>query len=153
MEAVMKIADLFNRKIKGAPDGRYNLYLQQNEFSDEALKVTRVEYTYDGKRLQLKAYYPERVVDCDRWTLRVFNATIENPVTNFMENGYWSGSGYMSSIAYFDDDEPIDIEPNDDDDDPDIKGYVDSCFPPEKLGDAFSNIAIKVVFTITPRNK
>lgn len=147
-------------KVEGDKDGRWDLTLTRSGAYDrEALvEAKRVDFDLTAGRLQIKAYYPKRVVDCDHWQLRTLDVRIEAVHDLTLLSGQaLAGMGYMHSLSAFKEGEEPEIEwPEEGDPLCCAKphGYVESCFP-TKIFDTKPErpTAIPVKFDLRLRKK
>lgn len=142
--------DAFDFNIKGKDkDGKFDLVLECHSYANGKVtgKAKRCEYSYTTttsgqSRLDVKVYDTSGVTDCDGWTLRTFDLRMDGVVIAFIENGWISGSAYVTSLSYFtDEDYPHDEVAE--------EGYVESCFPTDRFK-SDAGLAVKVSFSIRP---
>jgi hypothetical protein len=148
------IADVFGFDVTGKDKegGRWDFECEMYSYETGKVhgRAKRCEYAYSvsqsGKtQMEIKVYDVSNAKDCDGWTLRIFNMSMEGVVFSYMENGYISGTGFVTKLGYFtDEDYPTEQI---------AEGYVDSCFPTDHFVGSDTGSAFKVEFRLIPRSK
>ncbi len=113
--------------VTGSPDGPWQVDIQVAK--GRIIKVRNASIDLADGKARIRAYDQYGARDCDGWLLRLFDMLIAAAKFEAVTDTYVMFTGFATGVGYFTAEEQPAVQVADNGD-----RFIESCFPPDRLG-------------------